>query len=122
MFTPDKFAQPDYKLEDAVTPLSVYFLCIEKKRKEKKRKEKKRKEKKRNKTMKEEKLIDLQDIGVAAFALSYMETGFWMLCGERQIRRVRENYLRAVLCQVDLKSETNLRRGEEKKNNGCTNK
>jgi hypothetical protein len=33
--------------------------------------------------------------------LSYMETGFWMLCGERQIRRVRENYLRAVLRQVE---------------------
>jgi ATP-binding cassette subfamily B (MDR/TAP) protein 1 len=38
-------------------------------------------------------------IGIGAFILSYLETGMWMLAGERQIRRVRENYLRAVLRQ-----------------------
>eukprot|EP01112_Ceratiomyxa_fruticulosa_P021647 TRINITY_DN7692_c0_g1_i1.p1 TRINITY_DN7692_c0_g1~~TRINITY_DN7692_c0_g1_i1.p1 ORF type:complete len:553 (-),score=113.01 TRINITY_DN7692_c0_g1_i1:118-1776(-) len=38
-------------------------------------------------------------IGIGVLCLSYLETGFWMITGERQIRRVRENYLKCILSQ-----------------------
>eukprot|EP01113_Clastostelium_recurvatum_P006565 TRINITY_DN1297_c0_g1_i1.p1 TRINITY_DN1297_c0_g1~~TRINITY_DN1297_c0_g1_i1.p1 ORF type:complete len:1417 (-),score=461.68 TRINITY_DN1297_c0_g1_i1:319-4464(-) len=38
-------------------------------------------------------------IGIAVFGLSYLEVACWMVAGERQIRRVRERYLQAILQQ-----------------------
>eukprot|EP00742_Colponemidia_sp_Colp-10_P003632 GILJ01003866.1.p1 GENE.GILJ01003866.1~~GILJ01003866.1.p1 ORF type:complete len:1310 (-),score=238.99 GILJ01003866.1:288-4217(-) len=38
-------------------------------------------------------------IGIGAFVLSFGETGLWMAAGERQVCRMRERYLRAILRQ-----------------------
>lgn len=82
VFNPAKFADLNYSLQDAITPIALYFLCIF------------------SISELEKYFLTPLDIGIAAFVLSYLETGFWMLSGERQIRRVRENYLKAVLRQV----------------------